>query len=404
MIDLNQNLLLVNGGAMFQLMKEIFNETSNSFLEWRFENFRYWYEKIPELVEKAFLRNDKVELLDLDLTDSDPKTYYGYNPLNIKVLTLKTKAREENIQKLYIPVPGPYDIFNVNSMPYILIAEMIDQLITVYDQTIRLRYFKIENDSFIFNRTHYPLAKFLVTIGYYDKSDFEVVSEVQGPNDVDTGKCIIRFKKYKGTPFDKMVVASLQKVKTIGDLFDPSLRNRTNQFDIGTYYIYQLNLFYDLDIDYSETTCDILCKWIRKAEEMFNTDLRFSSFGDVSQKYISYYDIIVEYLLKRVIDTTLQRRGLVKFRTDPNSILKWLVASNPRFQLVQSFENVFREVNMKETVVININNPPDRYRTVDPSYLYTIDPINTPDNEKMGIVQRVSKTVKLDQLGRFIID
>jgi hypothetical protein len=134
---------------------------------------------------------------------------------------------------------------------------------------------------------------------------------------------------------------------------------------------------------------------------MFNESYNKYTFTHLAQKYVSFYDMIVETMLRQMFDSVLSRGQSPKFRVDQHGLLKWLVAGNPRFQLLQANENIFREINMKETIITNIKIPPVHYRTVDYTYIFNIDPINTPDKDKLGIVQRVVKTVNLNELGKF---
>jgi len=139
---------------------------------------------------------------------------------------------------------------------------------------------------------------------------------------------------------------------------------------------------------------------------MFNKGAYRNRFYTVSQKRIKYWDQIVEYLLTRLemmLVNYKRNKVINKINIDKEMLLKWLVTGNPIFEYVPSLDNPLREVNMKETIVITIRRElPLHYLSLDLSYEDRIDPINTPDNEKLGKVQRLAKTVELDELGNFV--
>jgi len=401
---------------MFLLMKQEFDKTTNAVLEWRMENFKYWFSKIPELIEFGFQVNDtNIELHDIEIEDSNPNaTYHGFCPLNIKVLKLTTRhptQKEPYTTKLHIPVPTIRDIYEVNASYYVLMNEFVDYPVTTYDDIIRIRFFRIDPDgtfSFISTkgvRERHPLASVLVSLDILSKDDFEVVESKELPQDVEwKGRGYIRFKKYSGTPFDDLILKSLNKVRSLEQLSGNVMNGFFKNFKPPTFMIYFIEKFYDFKFSSYDPKTFLKEIIERVTISLYNQTYKSGMiFPDLRQKHVVHYDAIVDYIIKQLVDKPLQRpKYQQSIRVDANAILKWLVAGNPRFQCITSFENPYREINLKETIITQIENPLPSYRTVDMTYLYNVDPINTPDNQKLGMVQRLSKTVKLDEFGRFV--
>jgi len=394
---------------MFSLMKQIVEPTTNSFLEWRMENFKYWFDKIPMLVEKAFKRYENrtnIKLKDIEWEESKAITYRGFSPLNIKVLKIHTTGRDESTVSIAVPVPTHYDLFEVNASYYVLVAEFVDYPITTYDKVLRMRYFRVDQGWFYSGtQEKWPLPTVMVSLGLLDPNDFEIVSNAEDIDESVTylknGSTCVRFKRYSGKPFDRQILLGLNHIRSLDQLQNKQIPEKLSRFELSTFLIYQLDLFYGLTFD-SYSTTSIVRKLLEKGIQIYNeTYNKNYTFGSLQQKYISYYDLIVEFLIWKMIDNVLQRHQTYKFKVDSHGILKFLVASNPRFQLLSSIETPFREINLKETITTLIDNPPPSYRSTHASYLYNIDPINTPDTDKLGIVQRVTKTIQLDVLGRF---
>jgi len=395
---------------MYELLKDdILKESPSSFLEWRYENFRFWFDQIEGFVYRVFDRygyGDKVELS----WEETNRVQYGFNPLNVKVLRIKSWIKDESDVKLCIPVPNDFDVFDVNSSLYILKAELADKPVVAYDGEIRIRFFKIGPDglfTFLSNkaRIKVPLATVLIELGLLKKDDFEIVESCSGQDCIETKEgFLIRFKKYKGTPFDKLILKSLANIRSLDDLQNRSFFTFMNRFVFDTFMLYQFEKHYGLkDLD-KKTTPYLLRELFDKViPDLYNESIENRyTFIHTSQKYIIYYDAIVEFMIRECFDKVLQRQQIYKYRVDTHAILKWLVSSNPRFELVTSEETPFREINLKETVITSLKDPTPAQRTCDLSYKYNIDPINTPDNEKLGLVQRVARNVKLDKIGRFI--
>jgi len=394
---------------MFSLMKQVVEPTSNSFLEWKIENFHYWFNKIPELVERAFKRyEEKTNIKLKSISWEEPKaiTYHGFSPLNIKILRIETTGKDESSVHIAVPVPTRSDIYEVNASHYIMVCEFVDYPITTYDRILRMRYFRVDQGMFYSGSLEkWPLPVVLVALGLLDPKDIEVVNDISDIDDSVTclkdGSTYIRYKKFTGQPFDHQILRGFNHLKSLDQLYNKQIIEKLNKFELSTFLIHQLELFYDMTLNTFDTVT-IVREMLKKGIEIYNeTYDKQYSFGSLQQKYVSYYDMIVEFLVWKMIDNVLQRHQTYKFKVDSHGILKFLVASNPRFQLLSSIETPFREINLKETITTLINNPPPSYRSTHATYLYNIDPINTPDTDKLGIVQRVTKTVQLDVLGRF---
>lgn len=386
------------------------NLKKNDFLEWRFSNFHFWFDKIRDIIEITFKRYG-VELEAVEIHESQVhKPYYGFSPTNIKELHIHYR-KNGTVEKLliYLPVIGKYDLFFVNSSYYILIAEIADRPISAFHEPeinktlLNFKFARLENHKLYIGNKQLALAPALYTCGYLNKSDFEQVDQepdiTKGIVSTKDGK-ILRYKKFEDTAFDKFILSSIEKVK-YSDLFSTSYLKTINSFNVDTFYLYQVELFYGLQL-YDKDTATILKSLLEISKSIFeNAYANQHNFITLDQKHVVYYDAIVSYLINQ-LDQALTRRFISKNRIDNKTILKWLLAGNTRFRFLNTIDNPFREYNMKETVFFDINYLPDRFRTVHQSYINRIDPVNTPDNDSLGQVQRVSKHVKLDQLGRFI--
>ena len=388
------------------------NLKRNNFLEWRFSNFQFWFDKIKDIIEITFKRHE-VDLEDVKIHESEVhKPYYGFSPTNIKELHVYYR-KNGTVEKLliYLPVIGKYDIFFVNSAYYVLIAEIADRPISAFHEpeigkvllNFKFARLELENAKMYIGNKQLPLAPALVSCGFLTKDDFEEVDQqpniAKGIIVTKDGK-VLRYKKFSDTAFDRFILSSIEKVK-YSDLFSMSHLKTINSFNVDTFYLYQVQLFHDIQL-YDKNTAAILRNLLEISKDIFeNAYVNHHNFITLDQKHVVYYDAIVNYLVNQ-LDQALTRRFISKNKIDNKSILKWLLAGNTRFRFLSTIDNPFREYNMKETVFFDINYLPDRFRTVHQSYIDAIDPVNTPDNDSLGQVQRVSRYVKLDHLGRFI--
>jgi len=392
--------------------KNYIDQHKSNVLEWRFENFKFWFNKLPFLIEKLFeLYGGKLKLVDVEIVDVVDECPVGFSPLNLKKLIIKTRTDDKQFEnEIYLPIPNKYDMFEVNSNPYIMRMEFADKPLCVYNDTdtnnplnakIRIKSIVI-SDRFGALKYAIPLIGLLVVLGDVSIDDIHITTEPVENYIKSTRKknLYLNWLKFSNKPFDKLILASLSKfLPEEVNSYKARLEKFFNTFTFGTYFRYLIN-------DFESTELEIFIKLFKQGIEIFNNGGYKNKFYTTSQKRIKYWDLIVEYLLTRLEIGLVNYRNMKvinKVKFDKEMLLKWLVSGNTMFQYVQGMENPFREINMKETIVIAIKNElPLHYLSLDMSFLDKIDPINTPDNEKLGKVQRLSKTVELDEFGNFV--
>jgi hypothetical protein len=302
-------------------------------------------------------------------------------------------------------------MFEVNSNPYILRMEFADKPLCVYSDKVdssnplnaKIRIKSLyAGVKFGGSKVDAPVAALLLFSGLITE---DMLVERTEPNEYSfptrRSNIYIEYKGYKNTPFDKLITKSFEMVFSLKHLkeFVPKIQKLFESFTFGPYYRFLLN-------DFESSDTEIFNYLLRQGIDIFNKGGYKNRFYTVSQKRIKYWDQIVEYLLTRLeimLVNYKRSKTINKVNIDKEMLLKWLVTGNPIFEYVPSLDNPLREINMKETIVITIRRElPLHYLSLDLSYENRIDPINTPDNEKLGKVQRLAKTVELDELGNFI--